>query len=964
MFKFLKSKLFPQISEDEPKFRCVNCGHHLKELYKTYSPTIQKLAECERCKNIADNYIEFESLVIIIDLILLSTHAQRHVLYNTSCKNLYKILMVITLLESYCLWMEIYDKKVGLSEPNRDPLYLEKGFYLSTTQIILSNFSFFMIIRLLTSCSSNEHFRNRSLTMDLFRGFMLASIAKFFFLPIIIWRDNISGISSAVHMVLIIGYFLISLIYIHSSVTGCSKKISTGTIVLAFMINKYIWFNLYFTEGIMSQHRFRLAVICLSFFFLKLSLAHQYYGTMLSEIKPSAIPPDMKWSGGEFLWGCSTTKALLKNSGKYINKNNIATRGQIYRDSVFFALPRYRKGIPATLVKTKLKRGACSVAYEPFPCWTMQEEGKCTALQSVVDLTLDGSDVLWVLDTGVIETLEENPTQVCPAKVMAFNARNGKLIKTITFEGLVSKSSRLQYLAVDYGRDGRAFIYVSDAAARAIIVYDVQASKGYRVVLPKAISEGCGKKDVLYLALTRKSCGDTTLYFTYLCSKKIFAIKTEYLRDGRNAGRIQEVGTKPGKMVIIGTDNGCSIFFRYEGHSEVYRWDTNTSFDDDFFRVVYRSESCQLSTHAVADYKHQRMRVLESNFPDYIQNKMRRFRSNYHTLSFDLTNDDYELKYTGANIESLEVVTNPKFRLYDIYQGRFAISSNNSKFDIRGIDVNNRNQFCMKNRKQIWPMESTSREVVESTTLVENLTTEKPKICGLIKKLHNISNAVDLPSQPGEFPWTVSIFRYFNDIEESYYKCSGSIISTKTILTSINCLLEDGILLRNSEIQIYLAPFLLSSKKSKIEVYDVKEILIHELNSHQLQQGLTNNIALIKIDGNIEFNDYVQPICLPEENFNIERKIGKLAGFGRSAINCPLRSGILTKAEFHIRKVDDGIFIAENTSGNSRISDLGSGLFINETNRWVLAGIMLRKSYDYVITTANEAPKEDFIFTF
>lgn len=107
--------------------------------------------------------------------------------------------------------------------------------------------------------------------------------------------------------------------------------------------------------------------------------------------------PDMKWTGADFTWPCSTTKALLKNSGKYVAKNNIATRAAISRDTFIFALPRYKKGIPATLVKTKLKRGACSVVYEPFPCWTMQEEGKCSALQSVVDLVLDASDILWVL---------------------------------------------------------------------------------------------------------------------------------------------------------------------------------------------------------------------------------------------------------------------------------------------------------------------------------------------------------------------------------------------------------------------------------------------------------------------------------------------------------------------------------------------------------------------------------------
>lgn len=174
--------------------------------------------------------------------------------------------MVITLLESYCLWMETFDRKAGFNrDETRDPLYLEKGFYLSTVQIILcklaikflqwffldhfiilANLSFFTVIRMLTSYAKDEIYKSKSLTLDLFRGFMLASIAKFFFLPIIIWRDNISGISSAVHLVIVIGYFLVSLIYIHASVVGCSKKISTATILLSFLINKYIWFNLHF----------------------------------------------------------------------------------------------------------------------------------------------------------------------------------------------------------------------------------------------------------------------------------------------------------------------------------------------------------------------------------------------------------------------------------------------------------------------------------------------------------------------------------------------------------------------------------------------------------------------------------------------------------------------------------------------------------------------------------------------
>jgi hypothetical protein len=53
------------------------------------------------------------------------------------------------------------------------------------------------------------------------------------------------------------------------------------------------------------------------------------------------------------------------------------------------------------------------------------------------------------------------------------------------------------------------------------------------------VIDGCERKDVLYLALTRKSCGATTLYFTFLCSQKLFAIETQYLKDGIASGKIQ-----------------------------------------------------------------------------------------------------------------------------------------------------------------------------------------------------------------------------------------------------------------------------------------------------------------------------------------------------------------------------------------------------------------------------------------
>lgn len=251
----------------------------------------------------------------------------------------------------------------------------------------------------------------------------------------------------------------------------------------------------------------------------------------------SSPQPDMQWMGGSFAWPCPSTKALYKSSGKYINKNIIATRGQIYEDHVYLALPRLKAGGPATLVRTPLKHGGCETTLTPFPCWSMQEEGNCNALQSVVDIVLDDKDVLWVLDVGVISSLD-NPVRKCPPKVVAFSVSTGKVLKTILLEGLTTHKSRLQYLVVDYAADNRCFVYISDATLGAIIVFDVEAGRGYRVVLPKEIAKCSSKRDVLYLALVRQTCDKTLLYFTYLGSKRLFSIKTENLRKGNAQGRV------------------------------------------------------------------------------------------------------------------------------------------------------------------------------------------------------------------------------------------------------------------------------------------------------------------------------------------------------------------------------------------------------------------------------------------
>ncbi|KVI09512.1 Arv1 protein [Cynara cardunculus var. scolymus] len=63
-------------------FRCVQCGYHIKILYVQYSPGNIRLMKCKNCRAVADEYIECEIMILLIDLILHKAKAYRHLFYN------------------------------------------------------------------------------------------------------------------------------------------------------------------------------------------------------------------------------------------------------------------------------------------------------------------------------------------------------------------------------------------------------------------------------------------------------------------------------------------------------------------------------------------------------------------------------------------------------------------------------------------------------------------------------------------------------------------------------------------------------------------------------------------------------------------------------------------------------------------------------------------------------------------
>ncbi|XP_058456784.1 uncharacterized protein LOC131434153 [Malaya genurostris] len=321
------------------------------------------------------------------------------------------------------------------------------------------------------------------------------------------------------------------------------------------------------------------------------------------------------WEGGRIEWPCPTTKRLIKAAAKYTPRDIIATRCQRVEGKTVCAFPRYKNIIPITLSQIYATKKGCDVKFEPFPCWTEQEEGNCDALQSVIDIFSVG-EFVWVLDSGIIQTLR-TPIQRCSPKIVVYQGKTGTKLKTISLERFVTEKSRLQYLQVECLKGGHCYVYISDPGNNVIIVYDVYGGRGYRIILPKAVHHGCRIRDVLYIFLIHQKEG-TQLYFSYLCGQRLFAIRTEHLRKGQG-GSIIDIGEKPNVPIFVGTDAGSGVFFREEGDSDVYYWNTNQCYKKSNFKMVHKSVGGLYATHVFPDFKINRLLILENDFPSYVK---------------------------------------------------------------------------------------------------------------------------------------------------------------------------------------------------------------------------------------------------------------------------------------------------------------------------------------------------------
>ncbi|XP_024935744.1 protein ARV1 isoform X2 [Cephus cinctus] len=198
---------------------CINCGAEVKELYRRYSPSVLKVLKCDKCGSIADKYIEYDPVIVLVDLVLLEKPAYRHLLYNSNFKSYWKLMVVLLLSESFKVWTTLISNLAVSNVPevnsdSSDVFEGERNFYVLLALTTISIAAFVGTVIAITEIRwlifGNRPARYKA--CDLSRALTVGGCAKLLGLLGIIWRH----VEPDPHYALIHGYTVLCLLTAYS----------------------------------------------------------------------------------------------------------------------------------------------------------------------------------------------------------------------------------------------------------------------------------------------------------------------------------------------------------------------------------------------------------------------------------------------------------------------------------------------------------------------------------------------------------------------------------------------------------------------------------------------------------------------------------------------------------------------------------------------------------------------------
>ncbi|KAG6553432.1 hypothetical protein Mapa_005167 [Marchantia paleacea] len=175
---------------------CVNCGKSVLSVYIEYSPGNIRLSNCATCGGIVDKYVEYEIMIVIMDVILHKYEAYRHVFFNYPRLNrlnlqalVWKATLLSLLLDTW-RWANPGDETVKIIEwDNLTRFFITAGKVV--VQVGCLNFVYLFVIIATFSILSKTKYHFKSIYKDIFLAILFSSQFKFFVFAMMVWEFSL-----------------------------------------------------------------------------------------------------------------------------------------------------------------------------------------------------------------------------------------------------------------------------------------------------------------------------------------------------------------------------------------------------------------------------------------------------------------------------------------------------------------------------------------------------------------------------------------------------------------------------------------------------------------------------------------------------------------------------------------------------------------------------------------------------
>ncbi|GLI82091.1 hypothetical protein PoHVEF18_010492 [Penicillium ochrochloron] len=125
---------------------CIECSYPVSHLYSAYSRADDRsqgkgvrLTQCPRCQRFADKYVEYDFVVIFIDLVLIKPQVYRHLLFNRLGRDdnrfdrsIVRLGILLLLFDVYLTWARLEkDPSLATTFIARAPIVVQYLFFLT-----------------------------------------------------------------------------------------------------------------------------------------------------------------------------------------------------------------------------------------------------------------------------------------------------------------------------------------------------------------------------------------------------------------------------------------------------------------------------------------------------------------------------------------------------------------------------------------------------------------------------------------------------------------------------------------------------------------------------------------------------------------------------------------------------------------------------------------------------------------